>query len=43
MTKGDILRKAGSVTGTAYKRGEYAKAVADLTAFIGPKESAEME
>jgi hypothetical protein len=43
MTKGDILRKAGNITGTAYKRGEYAKAVADLTEIIGPKESAEMD
>jgi hypothetical protein len=40
MTKGDILRKAGNITGTAYKRGEYAKAVADLTEIIGPVEAA---
>jgi hypothetical protein len=43
MTKGDILRKAGNITGNAYKRGEYAKAVADLTEIIGPKEAAEMD
>ena len=34
MTKGDILRKAGNITGHAYKRGEYAQAVKDLTVFI---------
>ena len=34
MTKGDILRTAGNSTGNAYKRGEYAQAVADLTLFI---------
>ena len=34
MTKGDILRKAGNITGNAYKRGEYAQAVKDLTLFI---------
>lgn len=43
MTKGDILRKAGNVTGNAYKRGEYAKAIDDLTAVIGPKETAAMD
>ncbi|CAB4190400.1 hypothetical protein UFOVP1202_51 [uncultured Caudovirales phage] len=34
MTKGDILSKAGNITGNAYKRGEYAQAVKDLTLFI---------
>jgi hypothetical protein len=34
MTKGEILRNAGNITGNAYKRGEYAQAVKDLTLFI---------
>jgi hypothetical protein len=42
MTKGDILRKAGNITGHAYKRGEYAQAVADLTLFINTQNLADL-
>lgn len=34
VTKGDVLAKASSLTGQTYKRGEYGKAIADLTAFL---------
>jgi hypothetical protein len=42
MTKGEILRKAGNITGNAYKRGEYAQAVADLTLFINTQNLADL-
>lgn len=34
VRKGDLLAKAGNITGVAYKRGEYGRAIKDLTAFI---------
>jgi len=34
VRKGDLLAKAGNITGQTYKRGEYVRAIADLTAFI---------
>ncbi|CAB4138503.1 hypothetical protein UFOVP330_85 [uncultured Caudovirales phage] len=34
LTKGNVLAKAGSLTGVSYKRGEYGKAIADLTTFL---------
>jgi hypothetical protein len=34
LTKGEVLAKAGSLTGQSYKRGEYGKAIADLTTFL---------
>lgn len=30
----DILKRAGAITGAAYKRGQYSRAIADLTNFI---------
>lgn len=34
LTKGDLLDKAARYTGQTYKRGEYGKAIADLTTFL---------
>ena len=34
VRKGDLLAKAGNLTGVNYGRGEYKAAVADLTALI---------
>lgn len=34
VRKGDLLDKAGNITGKAYGRGAYGAAIADLTAFI---------
>lgn len=34
VRKGDLLAKAGSLTGQTYKRGEYGRAIADLTTFL---------
>lgn len=34
VRKGDLLAKAGNITGKAYKRGAYGEAIADLTAVI---------
>jgi hypothetical protein len=34
LTKGEVLAKAGSLTGQTYKRGEYGKAISDLTTFL---------
>lgn len=34
MSGKDVLAKASAITGVAYKRGQYALALADLTAFI---------
>ncbi len=34
VTKAAVLAKAGSLTGQTYKRGEYGRAIADLTTFL---------
>lgn len=34
LTKSAILDRAASLTGQTYKRGEYGRAIADLTAFL---------
>jgi hypothetical protein len=34
VRKGDILLKAGRITGVDYRRGEYAKAVDDLKLYL---------
>lgn len=34
VRKGDLLKKAGAITGKVYKRGQHAQAAADLKAFI---------
>ena len=34
VRKGDLLAKAGNITGKAYTRGAYAEAIADLTAYL---------
>ena len=34
LTKGEVLATASSLTGISYKRGEYGKAIADLTTFL---------
>lgn len=34
VRKGDLLAKAGNITGKAYKQGAYGEAISDLTAYI---------
>ncbi len=34
VRKGDVLDKAASLTGQTYKRGEYGRAISDLTTFL---------
>ena len=40
LRKGDLLAKAGSITGQAYKRGAYGQAISDLTAYINANRGA---
>lgn len=39
LRKGDLLAKAGTLTGKAYGRGAYGAAISDLTALINEGEA----
>lgn len=40
VRKGDLLAKAGNITGKAYGRAAYGEAISDLTAYINANREA---
>lgn len=40
LRKGDLLAKAGNITGKAYGRSAYGEAISDLTAYINANRGA---